>query len=465
MSLVNSDMFVTNFSAIVELSDTSFLAVYYEDYDSGLKAGIFNYVDPKDVPDKSVLVLAGSYINDAVKKRVIDFNRSSEQYRIVVKDYDSYNSYEDYQASFTQLNNDIVTGNMPDILITSGLPVENYISKGLLADIGKMIEKDEELSQQEYVQNVFDAYSVDGKLYYVIPSFNVNTMMGKTSIVGDRTSWTMADMLELQATLPEGTNMIGELVRSSFIYMMMQYCGSDFVDVSTGKCNFDSSNFITMLEFAKSLPEELGEDYYGEDYWMNYESQYRDNRTILANLYVGSIKNCNYSINGYFGEPVSFIGFPTESGQGAYVEARESYAISARSNFTEGAWEFVRYYLTEEYQSELDWGLPVVKKVFVEKAQEARERPYYLDEKGEKVEYDDYFYMNGEEILLEPMSQEQIDQIVNFIYSVNKRYYSNEAIQNIINEEVEAYFAGQKPVEEVVKVIQSRAQLYVDENR
>ena len=45
----------------------------------------------------------------------------------------------------------------------------------LLADVGKLIEKDEELSQVEFVQNVLDAYSVDGKLYYVIPNFRVST--------------------------------------------------------------------------------------------------------------------------------------------------------------------------------------------------------------------------------------------------------------------------------------------------
>lgn len=465
MNLVNSDVFVANFSALIELSDTSFIGVYYETYDSGLRAGIFNYVDPKDVPDKSVLVLAGSYISGEMKKRIIDFNKSNDQYRIVTKDYDSYNSYEDYQASYTQLNNDIITGNMPDILITSGLPVENYVSKGLLADIGDLIEKDEELSQVEFLQNVFDAYSVNGKLYYVIPSFGVGTMIGKTSIVGDRTSWTMSDMLQLQESLPEGTNMIGELTRSSFLYSMMQYCGSDFVDVRTGKCNFDSQNFIDMLEFAKSLPEALDEDYYGEDYWRNYESQYRDNRTILSSLYLGNIKNCNYTINGYFGEPVSFIGFPTENGMGSYVQAQESYAISARSNFVDGAWEFLRYYLTEEYQTELGWGLPIQKKCFDEKAKEALERPYYLDENGDKVEYDETFWINDEEIILEPMSQAQIDQITDFVLTVDKCYYNNEDIINIVNEEAEAFFTGQKSAQEVVKIIQSRAQLYVDENQ
>ena len=213
-----------------------------------------------------MLVLAANYVNSDVRQRVVDFNKSSDQYRIVLREYQSYATTEDYNAGYTQLNNDIISGNMPDILVVdANTPVENYISKGLIADVGSLIESDEELSQTEFMQNVFEAYSIEGKLYQVIPYFNVMTLAGKKSIVGDRTSWTMAEFEELEASLPEGTAMIGELTRSSFMNMMMQYCGTDFVDVSTGKCNFDSQNFIDILEFANELPENLPDDYYNDD--------------------------------------------------------------------------------------------------------------------------------------------------------------------------------------------------------
>ena len=465
MNFINSDLNISGFSSLIELDDTSFIGIFYENYENEVKAGIFTYVDPKDIPDKAVLVLAGNYIGSDIKQRVVEFNRSSEEYRITVKEYDSYNSYEDYEAGYTQLNNDITTGNMPDILITEGLPAENYIAKGLLADIGKMIEEDEELSNVEFVQNVLDAYSMDGKLYYVIPSFRVSTVIGKTSIVGDRTSWTMADMKQLMETLPEGTTMFGEMTRDSFMYTMMDYCGADFIDVASGKCDFDSQNFIDMMEYAKSLPEELDEETFGEDYWQNYESQYRDNRTVLSNLYLNSLSNLNYNVNGRFGEQVSYIGFPTESGMGAYVQAGESYAISSRSANQEGAWQFLRYYLTDEYQSELEWIMPIQKKYFLEAAQKATQKPYYLDENGEKVEYDDTYYINGEEIILDPLSQVEVDRAVEYIYSINKCYYGNTDITNIINEEIASFFDGQKSAQDVAKVIQSRAQIYVNEKR
>ncbi len=466
MSYINSDLNTNGLNRIVALDETHFIGFYYDRTTNKEAGAFFTKRNPEDIPDKQVIVLAGEYIPYDLEVRVINYNKSSDLYRIVVKAYNSYNTMEDYNAGYTKLNNDIITGNMPDILVAdNSLPIENYISKGLIADIGKMIEKDEELAQVEYLQNVFDAYSVDEKLYYVVPTFYVQTYMAKTSMVGDRTSWTMQEFQEFAKTLPEGTELMTEMTRGHFMNLVLQYCGTDFIDVSTGKCTFDSPEFISILEYAKSLPEELNYDYYGDNYWMNYESMYREDRTVLASSYIGGIRDMNYTINGSFGAPVTYIGFPTSDGIGSVLQADTAYVLSAKSKNLEGAWDFLRYYLTPEYQKELNWGLPVMKEAFDAKAKEALNRPYYIDENGEKVEYDDYFYMNGEEIKLEPMSQEQLDQLVNLLTTVNKRTYYNNDIQNIINEEAAAFFEGQKSAQEVVQIIQSRAQIFVDENR
>lgn len=464
MDFINSDINIYGFDGLVELDEDKFLGIFSEAYDNTVKAGIFTYVKPEEIRDKSVLVLASMWMGGSLRQRIVEFNRNSEDYRIVVKTYQDYNSYEDRDAGITKLNYEIISGGMPDILVTSGLPVDNYAAKGLLADIGEMIKKDEELSKVEFMDNVFQAYSMHDKLYYVIPSFSARTMVGKTSIVGDRNTWTMKDAQELMASLPAGTNLLTELSRDRFFELAMEFCGNDFVDVEAGKCNFNSEGFIALMEYAKTLPEELGEDYFGEDYWMHYESQYRENRTVLCDMGIGSVRNMNFIINGYFGEPVSYIGFPTESGQGAYVEANQSFAISAKSRYKDVAWEFLRYYLTDEYQSEL-YGFPIQRKYFMEQAQEATERPFWTDENGNKVEYDDTFWINGESIIIPPMSQEQLDAAVAMIESITKHPYQNTDLMNIINEDMGAFFSGQKSAKEVADLIQNRAQLYVDENR
>ncbi len=466
MSYVNSDLDISYFNGLVEIDDNTFLGIFNDRYKDDVNIGLFTHVNPEDIPDKSVLVLAAEYVPYDMKRRVVEFNRNSEEYRIVLKEYQDYNSYEDWEAGVTQLNNDITTGNMPDILVGNGLPMENYAAKGLLEDIGKLIEEDEELSKVEFVQNVFDAYSVDGNLYYVIPAFTVQTMIAKTSIVGDRTEWTMEEAQQAMASMPEGALMFGDMTRDSYFSTAMAYCAGDFMDVSTGKCDFDSDRFINMMEYAKTLPETLDESYYGEDYWMRYQSQYRENRTLLMQVYIDSIRDLNYSINGRMGADVSYVGFPMEGGQGAFVSANQIYAISSKSNFTEGAWEFLRYYLTDEYQSEQsEWSLSVHMNLLKENANKATEKPYWIDENGEKQEYDETFNMNGESIVIPQMTQAQVDKVVNYILSLKKCSYSNTDVMNIINEEMGGFFSGQKSAKEVAMVIQNRVQLYIDENR
>lgn len=468
LSYVNSDLPTNNMRYVQIIDDQHLVAVYtdFNSYES--KLSYFTHVDPADIPDKEVLVLGGEYFNSDLRRRVIEFNKTSSQYRITLRDYSIYNTYDDWTAGQTRINSDIVGGQMPDIMVMNDMSsYGNYVAKGVLADIGKLLEEDEELGKLEYLQNVWDAYSIKGKLYAVVPSFNVRTMIAKKSLVGEPESWTMEDVEAVLATMPEGAQAFGDMMRDSYIFYMLSYAGQDFVDVETGKCNFDSQSFMDMLEYAKTLPKE-----YPEDYWENYDyfsylNQYREDRCLLYDLYMSDIRDCKRAIKGVMGEEVTFVGFPTADSIGSTINAGNyTFVISARSKHTEGAWQFVRQYLTPEYQSgEQIWDMPVLKSAFLDMAKEATERPYWTDEDGNKEYYDDTWYMNGEDIVLEPFTQEEVDKICEFIYSVNRTPYYNEDISNIITEEAEAFFVGQKSVQEVVSIVQSRVQVYVNENR
>lgn len=468
MNYVNSDLSANNLNYIQQIDDQHFVGIYNDLDTWKQKCAYFTYVDPADIPDKQVLVLGSEYLESSLKSQVIEFNKTSKEYRITIKDYSIYNSNDDWNAGVTRLNNDITGGQCPDILVMNNVGnYSNYVSKGALADIGKLLEEDEELGQLEYLQNVWDAFSINGKLYAVIPSFSVRTMAAKKSLVGEPESWTMADVEAVLETMPEGATAFSQLLRSTYIYYMMSYSGSDFVNLETGKCNFNSQSFIDMLEYAKTLPAEFPEDYWENYDYTFYESQWRENRTLLYDLYIGNISDCKYQIKGYIGEEVSFVGFPTEESNGSVISTGSNmYMISAKSKHIDGAWQFVRQFLTEEYQtSDENYCMPVLKSAFLEKAKKATERPYWTDEDGNKEYYDDTWYINGEEIILEPFTQEEVDAICEFIYTVNRTDYYSEDILNIITEDAEAFFSGQKSVQEVVEIIQSRAQIFVNENR
>ncbi|MDE5589483.1 MAG: extracellular solute-binding protein, partial [Acetatifactor sp.] len=221
------------------------------------------------------------------------------------------------------------------------------------------------------------------------------------------------------------------------------------------------------LPAGEGTSEGAYDEEYWEDDWDNYEAQYRLNKTLLLEANFWRFDNLAYTINGRIGEEVSYTGFPTESGNGSYIMSSQTYVLSSKSKNLDEAWNFMRYYLTDEHQDEVSY-FPVQKEKFYEQSKKATERRTWewTDENGEvHVEEEEMsIWMNGESVPYGPLTQEQLDGLIAFIESVHNPYYFNEEVMNIIEEEIDGFFTGQKPAKAVADVIQSRVQNYVDEN-
>lgn len=63
------------------------------------------------------------------------------------------------------------------------------------------------------------------------------------------------------------------------------------------------------------------------------------------------------------------------------------------------------------------------------------------------------------------VTQKEADSIRQVISRIDGRYEYNDALMEIITEEVAPYFAGQKSVDEAAEVMQNRVQLYMNESR
>ena len=474
MDYVNSDLATYRIRNISFTDREHFVAVYNDIIDGENVLASFTKVAPEDVPDKEGLTLATYYTDTDVTKRVIEFNKSSDKYRILIKDYSQYTTYEDYEAGITKLNNEIISGDIPDIIrVSENLPIGTYASMGMLADFYRLIDKDETINLEDYCTNVFKAYEINGRLYELPTSFYIQTVYGKTSIFGEDTSLTWDELDTVLAQYPEAVA-FSEIVRDTALRNALMFSYSQLVDETTGECYFNSDQFIQILEFANTFPEEIDYDklYGDEDYWMNWQTQYIEDRTLLYQSAIYSVYEA--WIGGYrnFAEPATPVGFPTDEGQGSTVTAIETFAISAKSDGIDGAWEFVKGFISEEAQiAESDdryayWELPVLKKALEKSAESIKTKPYYLDENGEKVEYDETVYINNQEIVIEPATEEEVQKWLDFIYSVDRKgSYGFDKAMEIISEEAAAYFSGQKSVDDVAGIIQSRMEIFIAEDR
>lgn len=82
---------------------------------------------------------------------------------------------------------DMLSGKTPDILmIGNETPADTYVTKGIFADMYEFIDSDSELNREDFLPNLLKAAETDGKLYTFSDRFKVFTVLGKTSIFGDK---------------------------------------------------------------------------------------------------------------------------------------------------------------------------------------------------------------------------------------------------------------------------------------
>lgn len=467
MDYVDSDLGIYSVYNLLAINEKEFWGAYNDMETDTAQIGRFSKVDPENVIDKTAIVLACTGLTWDLRIQAVKFNKSNEKYRITIQDYSSiYGSDTDYTAGVNRLNADIVSGKVPDILVLStDMPVDSYISKGLFEDLKPYIENDESLDINNFMPNIVEAFSVEGKLYRLVPSYSISTIIAKTSDVGEERGWTIQDVNALMASKPEGTQLLNYVDRNTMMLYCMNLAGNQFVDWETGKCNFSSDSFIEMLDFLNQFPETVDSAVYTDDYWEHYDSLWREGK-VIAQLYtVANFTDFNYVAKGSFGEPVTMIGFPSSNEDGSAIMPDMQLAMSAKSPNKEGAWEFLRYFLSDEYQDEINYGFPVSIKRLDELAEKATKKSTYTDENGNEVETDDYYYIDGVELIIEPMTEEEAEKFKETLYSFTQVYNYDENLIQIIQEETASFFSGQKKAEDVAEIIQSRVQIYVNENR
>lgn len=473
MDFIDSDL-MTDIQEIVMIDDTHFIAAYREPSKEFPEITCFTKVPAEEVKDKTSIVLAGMYIDWETKQRVIEFNKTNPTYRIQLKEYQTYATAEDYMGGYTKMNNDIIAGEIPDImLVDDAMPFDSYVSKGLIADLYSFMESDPEIKKEDFLENIFDAYSIDGKLYQLVSAFHVNSVLGKKSKVGDRAGWNMDEFNQVMDSLPDDVIAFSnDMTRDTVLYMAMSMTLDEYIDKETGECSFDSDDFIQILELANLYPKEISSDVYeDESHWEELQNACRNDKALLSELYMSDYMAIKREEVSRFGEEVSIIGFPSKGKNGHTVRTNSttSYAISAKSNVKEGSWEFIRYYLTDEYQAKVNkmQGMFPVKKSALEILEkESTEKPYWMNEEtGEKEYYDNTVWVDGVDVIIEPLTLEEASEVTKFLTSINLRSKIDPKIMDIITEEANVYFEGQKTAEDVATIIQSRVQIYISENR
>lgn len=433
-----------------------------------------------EVKEKTTITIGGLYSDSSVQSQAVKFNKSNDTYRISVKNYFDYNdivvtgeetNYEQVmQDAMTRLNNDITSDNCPDLLMLSNIDVERFAAKGVFEDLNSWLDNSTKVKKEDYFENILEAYTYDGVLVAVPKSFELMTLVGKASELGTEPGWTVEEMVEYSKKHPDA-ELISYLTKDRALEIMLQYNQGSYVNWETGECSFNNDSFISLLEFAKQFPDKYD---YNEDE-PSEPTKIGNGQLLLSQTYVYDFQSIQMPA-AIFNNDVCFIGFPNENGNsGTYLQASTGLAMTAKSDCKEGAWSFLEDYLTN-INEHYSYGFSSKKADFNKAKEEALKVEYLKDENGENM-----LDENGEPILVNgggsigygddwtytyhATTQEEAELIEELIRIAKPASIADVTVLNIVKEEAGAFFSGQRSAQDVAGIIQSRVQVYVNENR
>ncbi len=449
-------------SYAVGISETEFFAaIPDEEYHYRLTK--LTKIPPEDVRDKTVLTMAGNYIGYNIRTMVNKFNEESLDYKIKIVDYSNQNDGADYDTAVQKFNMDVVSGNVPDIMyFGQDDPVDSYINKGLFLDLSTYIKNDPDIDESDFIENIYNAYKTGDKVYQVVPTFVINTIAVKTSLLQGADHLTIKECEQMI----EGTGVgykdaFGLVTRDDMLRMGLQAAGAGYIDWEKKSCNFNSDEFIEFLEFTKKFPESVP-----DDAWADYnETSYREGKSLFSVTYMNNFRSYRRAVDGTFGDDATMCGFPNELGYNCSIIVPDiRFCVSSKTKHADVCWEFLRQLYLPEYQDKQEYEFPVMKSSLDKMAAASKERPHYIDGSGKVVYEDDFYWIGDEKVTIQNLNDQDIAYMNGFIGSLTNSYNANKSVYNIITEEVAPFFSGQKSAKEVADIIQSRVTIYVNEN-
>lgn len=423
-----------------------------------------------DLPEKTILTLAtvGDMLShNTFTDTIVEFNKANLFYQINIVDYaeDGY----DWDAAFARLSTDIISGNAPDMLHLNlnFMSYADYVRAGLLADIYQFIDTDLELSRDDLVQGAFKPFEIDGGLYILFSQFYINSFAGNASVLGADMGWTIEEFENYLSKLPTTDMPLGPSWTKEGLLRWSLRCNTeDYIDWEAGTVNFDSPEFVKVLELSDRISPYATVDELQNAAASSNISQY----DRLLNAYISDFRSIQSSLRetyglGINGEEITFKGIPTSKSDGHIIEPYYAFGIVEQSPNKAIAWEFLRTFLTEEWQlkESITWMLKTTnlytnQAAFSHSVSNALEFGYSTS------------FINGKPE--PPPTQTELDQmqkdvelIVNLINSASSNISGpiDNTLLNIILEDAANFFSGMVSAEDAARSIQDRAGKYVSE--
>lgn len=430
--------------ALGVLQDGSlYIRAYRSREDRGNVSVVFK--DAWELWEKQKVTLAAitaeghEYLNGELEDIIASFNRTYTEYEAELITY----------ASAFELHTALLKGEGPDIIDFSRVDRTVLARKGVTEDLSAYFKNSSAVQETDLVPSARRAGMNGGKLVCVFPCFRVQGFLAEKGAT-DKGEWTAGEYIALAEKHPDAAmqdygnpSAYRGAVFSDAVAMDMD----NYINWEEKECYFEGDRFLSLVNRVLELPVPASTDLIPQemDSFDRVRERFRKRELLLYPFYCSSVESFYLQKSGgeYEIELAEMAGYPNESGMPKYqFFATISLGMNSASANKEGAWAFLEFILSEQYQSE-------VKEFSV--------RQDCFDRQLEQTE------AHGGYRRLDVTKEER--ELIR--YMVDNAYdtlgMSTMDIRNIIWEELEPVWAGDKTPEEAAKVIQSRVRLLVNE--
>ncbi len=424
--------------------------------DRELQVVSIKQVPASQVKEKTEIVLAATYDPHHVLERIlIDFNDSNNEVHVTLKTYLTGDivdvTYQEEVDAQNKFHMDVLSGKCEaDLFYLKDNNFYTYAEYGILEDLTPYFEKSRSVQISDIFEPITKSCSVDGELVGIPQGCSILTLCGKGSDFQEKSGWTLEEMISY-GKRKEESSLVTAFSGSGLLPICLSYGGGPFIDWDTNSCDFESDIFKELLALLKRQ----------QDYQIDIEGslghQILSGQALTAFTYLDDFTDVQ-EYRTMFNDDMVVLGYPTKEGEnGNILDYSGIYSINTNSDQKAAAWQLIEYLLNTEAEEIF----PVNKKKFADLARKEIGNEDIYEKYNEKVFYSDWSYDvrpvdEGDVALVEEMLQNGIA-----MFYFTPRDYQ---VLDIVQEEAEAYFQGQKTLDEVCTIIQSRAQLYIEEN-
>ena len=461
---------IANFS-VVSLTDDRIVlsgSPYsgYSSYNSNSRSGIYILTREDKNPNAGKQVISAATTGEfdyAFCDAVYRFNSTNRKYFIELdtkyslkemmneRRMDASSVYDagllDLEVKLTnQIIIDYMAGEGPDILLNSA----NFPE---LRNGEYLLDLSNEIDTSELFGNVVELAKDDGKLYQVPLSISLNGILTRSSYVEGLGSGFTYDTYEDFVKGPCNGNDPVQDTQCNFFINCLDPMYEGFV--SGNSVDLNNSSVKDLADYTK---EHISDSMAPEFYYYYVES-------IEGGIHDGGLTFHllidRYSMAGL--DDLTLMGLPSYDGRGPGVSFTSSIAVSAKTKAKDACIEFINLLLSEDVQS-----MSAVKESYTPVNISAFEKTA-----NEKIEdFNKAELLNVKLIKINGIDPEAtpelidpsvVDNYKDMVLSCASVSTMDSAVKIIVYEEMPAYFTDQKSFEDVIKIINNRADTYVNE--